>query len=367
MFSEIEISHTWHMHDTWSVTKTLNQPPHFFISKHGRRKEKRMVWFQCEDCGENLKKPKLANHFRMCSANKLSCIDCGQTFGQQSVQSHTQCITEAEKYGPKGQVKASNDTPAKINSNSNKKPDVDINVGLSTRPPWFCSLCNTTTTSKQTLLLHAEGKKHRAKARAFHASKQKDEVTSITKDSTGDLPKEESICNKGEEESKEHHFSKSTVKHTEEQNGNKPLEKKRKAVDSEDGSSRKKEVGRHSDDSSNGEVFQAKRTKKVDPEALAKKKEHPDSPEEEKMDLTGGAKEVNNKKIKWKKLISSFLRSNPDGALKMRKLQKLVLMSLQESGHNDDEDQLKEKLMAKINSSSKFVFDDKRVHLAVKS
>lgn len=37
---------------------------------------------------------------------------------------------------------------------------------------WVCSLCNTKATSKQTLLLHADGKKHRAKARAFHASKQ---------------------------------------------------------------------------------------------------------------------------------------------------------------------------------------------------
>lgn len=86
-----------------------------------------MVWFQCEDCGDNLKKPKLANHFRMCSANKvflpfhlsfhshwfwmqlylqlnlflcvcflkLSCIDCGEIFGRQTVENHTQCISEA--------------------------------------------------------------------------------------------------------------------------------------------------------------------------------------------------------------------------------------------------------------------------------
>jgi len=33
-----------------------------------------MVWFQCEDCGENLKKPKLPNHFRMCSATKVFSI-----------------------------------------------------------------------------------------------------------------------------------------------------------------------------------------------------------------------------------------------------------------------------------------------------
>lgn len=26
---------------------------------------------------------------------QLSCIDCGEMFGQESVQSHTQCITEA--------------------------------------------------------------------------------------------------------------------------------------------------------------------------------------------------------------------------------------------------------------------------------
>lgn len=97
------------------------------------------MWFQCEDCGDNLKKPKLPGHFRSCSARKvsffpilitwdslfgcqenialnkvlvfnlfsglltlliffmfqLSCIDCGEMFGQESVQSHTQCITEA--------------------------------------------------------------------------------------------------------------------------------------------------------------------------------------------------------------------------------------------------------------------------------
>lgn len=43
-----------------------------------------------------------------------------------------------EKYGPKGQGKASNGTPTKPSSDSKQKPDVDINVGLSDRPPWFC-------------------------------------------------------------------------------------------------------------------------------------------------------------------------------------------------------------------------------------
>ncbi|KMZ66607.1 putative Cell growth-regulating nucleolar protein [Zostera marina] len=129
-----------------------------------------MVWFQCEDCGENLKKPKLANHFRMCSAFKLSCIDCGKMFDQQTVQGHTQCISEAEKYGPKDQAKSPHTQIVK----SKPKTDVDVNVGLSSRYPWKCSLCNTTTTSMQTLLGHADGKKHRAKARAYHASQNND-------------------------------------------------------------------------------------------------------------------------------------------------------------------------------------------------
>ncbi|EEE54873.1 hypothetical protein OsJ_02365 [Oryza sativa Japonica Group] len=83
-----------------------------------------MARFQCEDCGgDDLKKPKLAGHFRSCaqptgfalpsplsvaSVNLLSCIDCGESFSQETVQGHAQCISGAEKYGPpKGQNKAS--------------------------------------------------------------------------------------------------------------------------------------------------------------------------------------------------------------------------------------------------------------------
>ncbi|KAK1312504.1 hypothetical protein QJS10_CPA07g01007 [Acorus calamus] len=148
-----------------------------------------MVWFQCEDCGENLKKPKLPYHFRICSANKLSCIDCGEIFNQQSVQGHTQCITEAEKYGPKDHGKSSQNGPSKTNK-PKKNLDVDVNVGLSSRAPWFCSLCKTKATSQQTLLLHADGKKHRAKAKAFQASQQKpDQAEETAKASIDSGPK----------------------------------------------------------------------------------------------------------------------------------------------------------------------------------
>lgn len=62
------------------------------------------------------------------------------------------------------------------------------------------SLCKTTTTSKQTLLLHADGKKHRAKAKAFHASqKQKDgaEQTPDVKEAGAEPTKESAQVNGG--------------------------------------------------------------------------------------------------------------------------------------------------------------------------
>ncbi|KAL8215499.1 hypothetical protein R6Q57_022336 [Mikania cordata] len=281
-----------------------------------------MVWFQCEDCGDNLKKPKLASHFRACSANKLSCIDCGQMFGQQTVQGHTQCITETEKYGPKGQAKSSNGTPGKHSSSAKPKPEVDINVGLSDRPPWFCSLCNTSATSKQTLLLHADGKKHRAKARAFHASKKQ------PKDSEAPTPNTECKCesiqkadmplNGGSE--KELHSPTS-------------VSKKRKLEASEN----------------NSELIQ-------DP-----------SFESEKTKKSKENKEDIEKKIEWKKIITAALKSNTDGVLKMRKLRTQVLKTIQQSGSTIDENQLVDTLEHKINSSSKFAVNGKYVQLVAKS
>jgi len=45
-----------------------------------------MVWFQCEMCGDSLKKPKLGGHMNHCRGTHFTCIDCSQTFDRQSVQ-----------------------------------------------------------------------------------------------------------------------------------------------------------------------------------------------------------------------------------------------------------------------------------------
>lgn len=47
-----------------------------------------------------------------------------------------------------------------------------------------CSLCNTKATSQQALLDHADGKKHRAKAKGFHVKQQQSEQSTIDKNDT---------------------------------------------------------------------------------------------------------------------------------------------------------------------------------------
>ena len=57
-----------------------------------------MVWFNCEGCGDTVKKPKLASHMSSCWSQAFSCIDCCVTFDRQSVHGHNACVTEHEKY-----------------------------------------------------------------------------------------------------------------------------------------------------------------------------------------------------------------------------------------------------------------------------
>ena len=49
-------------------------------------------------CGDTVKKPKLDKHYSMCHSS-VTCLDCSTTFaGPAQCKSHTQCISEAEKY-----------------------------------------------------------------------------------------------------------------------------------------------------------------------------------------------------------------------------------------------------------------------------
>ncbi|KAF3785140.1 UBP1-associated proteins 1C [Nymphaea thermarum] len=311
-----------------------------------------MVWFQCEDCGENLKKPKLPGHFRICSASKLSCIDCGTTFNQQTVQGHTQCVTEMEKYGPKTQAKTPTSSQTKTNAEQKQDLDFDVNAGLSSRPPWFCSLCNTQVTSKQTLLLHAEGKKHKAKARAFHSANKPSNESQSTRSEKSCANGHAEVANGLEKV--DHPKSAATP----EKDMENPPERHKRKLEPENGAPETKD-GRESDlkpdEATVGEIL--KKRKSSDANVL--NKEHSDK----MSNLENGQ----NLHIKWKKLIRTILKQSPNGALKLKKLQKLVIKSLEASGFaNEDKDHLKSLMLDKVSSSSHFELNGKLVHLVPK-
>jgi len=73
-----------------------------------------MVFFNCNACGEALKKNQVEKHTYKCrQCNVLSCVDCGKDFWGYDYQSHTKCITENEKYCGKGYVAKVNKGEAK--------------------------------------------------------------------------------------------------------------------------------------------------------------------------------------------------------------------------------------------------------------
>ncbi|KAF9444001.1 hypothetical protein P691DRAFT_839249 [Macrolepiota fuliginosa MF-IS2] len=76
-----------------------------------------MVSFQCHNCGDVVKKPKLDQHHSRCHGG-FDCIDCSTTFNTPAeYKSHTSCISEAEKYqksvykGPRNVCRYSQSSP----------------------------------------------------------------------------------------------------------------------------------------------------------------------------------------------------------------------------------------------------------------
>lgn len=142
----------------------------------------------------------------------------------------------------------------------------------------LCSLCNTKATSKQTLLLHADGKKHRARARAFHAKQQP--TTPDLSAPDANLPVEN-----GSNEVQ--------VNNNVEQPKEDPSNKKRKSDAVEDNPMRKKGRDDTSSEIGNGEVSEGEKAEAAERESHLKK--------ERTSDI--------KKKINWKKFIKSALKS----------------------------------------------------------
>ncbi|KAH9298005.1 hypothetical protein KI387_029687, partial [Taxus chinensis] len=359
---------------------------------------------------------------------KLSCIDCGFTFNKESVQAHTQCVSEQEKYGPKGEGKGNSNSEAKGKALTNQNCDGHLSIGLSTHPPWSCSLCNVKATSRDTLLLHSEGKKHRSKARAVQANKSNLTVKpslngNFSVDIVGDnLPSQEPSKN-GDTHSEERHEKveganthnslnkrdnnkqdDASDSNNDPSIGEKKHSKKRKRkedkarlLDPVSVENKQGWTGQQETDLSDTKEYisdtkglprfnskkgskgtSRKKVKQTDPEFV---QVVPDNKYEVIDDCQRGnliddavknanrsSKESSNLPVKWKKIIKSVLKSSPNGSLRIKKLQNevvpLAMKALETAGVSADESHVKDKFMKKVLSSSRFLVHEKIVQLA---
>ena len=64
-----------------------------------------MVSFNCNRCGDVVKKPKVQSHAAQCGTPGYSCVDCMQQFDLRTIDAHRQCVSETDKYQGKWQDK----------------------------------------------------------------------------------------------------------------------------------------------------------------------------------------------------------------------------------------------------------------------
>lgn len=187
-------------------------------------------WFYCDACGDSIKKPKVLAHLNQCYTASFTCIDCSRQFDPSSVAGHTQCVTEHDKYA-KGATKPGGFAEKGFYEEGGKKQGSSVGGGggisgeefLSTRPPWCCSVCNVTCTSRETLENHATGAKHKRRVRARmggDASNGKKEEDII-----------ENSENKKEEQTVETHADSKEEKKDEKEDEKKEIKKKKKKKD----------------------------------------------------------------------------------------------------------------------------------------
>ena len=273
-----------------------------------------MPWFYCDDCGDSIKKPKVAAHCRGCSACSFTCIDCSRQFDQRSVHMHTKCVTEHEKYAEgatkpggfasKGFYGDGGETSSQGNGENGTVMGEEF---LSQRAPWKCSVCNVTCTSQDTLMAHAAGSKHVRKSKgALAARKQQAGEGGQQNGDDGVTIKKDEIKNGSSSSDKE----------------NSPNENKELEVGKS--KSKKTEIDTNSEQKTNGDKRNSK---------------------------------MKAKDVKLKKLAKAELKRS-GGSLKQKSLIKAILKAVKGLGDIDSKDVIK-----KLQKSSKFSFEGKTVRL----
>lgn len=136
-----------------------------------------MVSFSCEVCNDTVIKKKLDQHRSRCPDAYFTCIDCSTTFNGTEYRTHTQCISEAEKY-EKGLYKG------KKNNNNNPKPvQKEQPKAVETKPE--------PKPAKESKVSKSKSKKAKSKSKSYNLAKYGngslyDAIKGISKDTDED-------------------------------------------------------------------------------------------------------------------------------------------------------------------------------------
>eukprot|EP00887_Chlorella_sp_A99_P007445 scaffold2.g7445.t1 len=371
-----------------------------------------MVWFYCDDCGDT---PKLNGHYAQCSATSFTCIDCSRTFDRSSVHNHTTCVTEHEKYAQASSwgtrscrrarqqwalptaclalsliIAPPTTTPPWSPSTQGvtkpggfaekgfygdakqQQPGKDASAEgvefLSTRPPWKCSICNVQCTSQETLMGHAQGTKHKRRARAALAVKggqaqgqqgaaQQPECARGSAAANGAAAPANGHVQ--QEQGPPGDEAKHAAEEKEAAQGDMGKKgKKRKAAEGEQAAAPAAAPHAQQEGEAGGAAHKAKK-KKGDKGGTAEGAAPP--PAAATAEQAPGAAAAAGKRPKWKKLAAVALRE-AGGSMKLKKLQAAVLAAV--GGDAGDTAAGGAALLAVLRGSSKFEVAGKVVRLS---
>ena len=176
----------------------------------------------------------------------------------------------------------------------------------------MCSICNTKATSQQTLLLHADGKKHRAKARAYAAKQQPNQPEETAVINAENSPKNEVPGDSTGEDDRKNGPSGSTEQDKSSlENGTVSMKKRKCDMSNE---TNKRANGVVNNDSTQEEAEETpKKSKKARQEKEVKASESKKAKYEDEKESDGGKSDTKNEsseqRIKLKKRITSVLKS----------------------------------------------------------
>ncbi|XP_074642736.1 cell growth-regulating nucleolar protein-like [Tubulanus polymorphus] len=372
-----------------------------------------MVFFNCNACGESMKKNQVDNHCRKCrNCQVVSCVDCGKEFWGNDYNEHVKCISEQEKYSGKnykptvnkGEVKQSawiDQCQRAIDKHKNDIQLKDLLIRLQSYPniprkkAKFLNFARSSLNlkfkeylvGKLWEVLEAEANIDKQKAEAEKAEKGVEPEKTTTVTQTPEETRVEAPTENDENTTKK----KNKREKKEERSGKKASKKEKKNSDQHDQAeengekkTKKKRKRKHDSESEENEgvTTEAKRVKRDDTDAEQKPVENGKHKEKKKNKTsqldTSIAPNTNHdhpvepdtgdkcsKKFNWLKTIVSLLEHKSDKEMGINKLKKKVIAEYMEKGgkRTKSEHELWAKFSHKINAHPRFKVLKERVKL----